>query len=273
MKKGQFIRLFLQSEGSDKMPIAAATNLTFHISAETENSTTKDSDDADWDEYEVTGLSFDFTTDALVTTDDTGVNLLQQMLNVVRRDEEAVNDEIDFDIAYAEGEKNRTEGTALFWGSCKMSQLEITAQNRQNSTYRAQFRGVRKLHASPSTKMRNIAGNSGKIVSGDVTGGTVSDSQRVGATLISDIVEQAGTTGAVLDEGGITQLYQKILAGTNTASDHSAVLSAFNSSLRSIGYKAAVMATSGKLSQLAMVEKTDDTEIMYDPDRPLNLGN
>jgi uncharacterized protein YjiK len=50
-----------------------ATSCTFHISAQVEDSSTKD-DANDFANNEVTGLSWDAQTDSLVTLTDNGVN-------------------------------------------------------------------------------------------------------------------------------------------------------------------------------------------------------
>ena len=65
MDKGQHLRLFINetvSSTTTSYPIAMATSLSLHGSAQTENSTTKDTTDAQgavWDDFEITGRSAD----------------------------------------------------------------------------------------------------------------------------------------------------------------------------------------------------------------------
>ena len=66
MDKGQHIRLLI-TDNSEKNVVALATDLTFHLSAATEDSTTKDSSDTngEWNEYDVTNRSGDIQFSAL----------------------------------------------------------------------------------------------------------------------------------------------------------------------------------------------------------------
>ena len=66
--KGQNLRVMV-----DGKCIAMATSCQFHISAQLEDSSTKDST-GDWQEQEVTGLSWDASTESLVTLTDNGSN-------------------------------------------------------------------------------------------------------------------------------------------------------------------------------------------------------
>ena len=77
MKKGQYIRLLLATTSNPTKVIAAAKQMALHGSAQTEESSTKDTT-GDALEYDVTGLSYDITGSGLVlTTNDallTGAN-------------------------------------------------------------------------------------------------------------------------------------------------------------------------------------------------------
>ena len=66
--KGQNLRIMVGGKC-----IAMATSCQIHISAQMESSATKDSV-GDFDEQEVTGLSWDASTDSLVTLVDNGQN-------------------------------------------------------------------------------------------------------------------------------------------------------------------------------------------------------
>ena len=79
MEKGQHLRLLIV-ESATKKPIAYATGLQFHLSATTEDSTTKDSSDTGlWNEYDVTQRNGDIQIDALIGIGtDAAAKLLEQ---------------------------------------------------------------------------------------------------------------------------------------------------------------------------------------------------
>ena len=139
MKKGQYLRLFVKNaQSTSPVPIAAATNMTLHVSATTENSSTKDTT-GDWEEFEVTGLSFDIQSDALVINDEnpsneSNIEMLENMLT---------DESYNFNIAATTGQHNREweEDTPICTGKVKLTSLQVTAANRQNSTVSASFSG------------------------------------------------------------------------------------------------------------------------------------
>ena len=90
--------------------IAMATSCQFHISAQMEDSSTKDST-GDWQEQEVVGLSWDAQTDSFDQT---------------------------------AGTNNRTGQNAVIkkTGYAYLTDVQVTAANRQNSTMTAQFTGT-----------------------------------------------------------------------------------------------------------------------------------
>ena len=133
--KGQNLRIMVGGKC-----IAMATNCTFHISAQLEDSSTKDSE-GDWQEQEVTGLSWDASTDSLVTLADNGTNgelpadifslILNKTLVTLSFDQTA-------------GTNNRTgqNSTIKRSGSAYVNDVQVTAQNRQNSTLSVKFTGT-----------------------------------------------------------------------------------------------------------------------------------
>jgi hypothetical protein len=112
--------------------VALSTDLTLHLSATTENSTTKDTTDTDgnYNEYDVTQRSGDIQFGALVGVGtDTGGKSLADFLN-------AVNDTpINWKIVFVSGTNNRTVGKTLCSGQGKLVNVNPTAQNRQKATY------------------------------------------------------------------------------------------------------------------------------------------
>lgn len=120
--------------------IAMATSCQFHISAQMEDSSTKDST-GDFQEQEVTGLSWDAQTDSLVTLEDNGTNgeLPQDLLSLIINKTKVT---LTFD--QTAGANNRVGQNAVIkkTGQAYVSDVQITAQNRQNSTMTVQFQGT-----------------------------------------------------------------------------------------------------------------------------------
>lgn len=139
MQKGQFIRLFLSTAANPTKVIAAAKEMSLHLSAQTEDSSTKDTT-GEWLEYEVTGQSYDISFNALVLTPDDALggntaNTLNDMLNNVS------DNLLYWKICVVDGTNNRTVDTEIFSGTAKLTQLQISAQNKQNTTYSGTLTG------------------------------------------------------------------------------------------------------------------------------------
>lgn len=120
--------------------VAMATSCQFHVSAQMEDSSTKDST-GDWQEQEVVGLSWDAQTDSLVTLTDNGTNgeLPQDLLSLIINKTKV---QLTFDET--SGTNNRTAQNSAIkrTGYAYLTDLNITAQNRANSTVSAQFTGT-----------------------------------------------------------------------------------------------------------------------------------
>lgn len=112
--------------------VALSTNLSLHLSATTENSTTKDTTDTDgnYNEYDVTQRSGDIQFSALVGVGtDTGGKSFADFLDKVD------DSLISWKIMYMSGTNNRTPGKTLCSGQGKLVNVNPTAQNRQKATY------------------------------------------------------------------------------------------------------------------------------------------
>ena len=120
--------------------IAMATSCQLYISAQMEDSSTKDSV-GDFQEQEVTGLSWDVQTDSLVTLEDNGTNgeLPQDLLSLIINKTKVT---LTFD--QTAGANNRVGQNSVIkkTGEAYVSDVQITAQNRQNSTMTVQFQGT-----------------------------------------------------------------------------------------------------------------------------------
>ena len=126
------------ASGSEKC-IAMATSCTLHIASQLEDASTKDSDD--WQEQEVTGLSWDASTDSLVTLTDNGSNgelptdLLSAMINKTKL-------YLKFDVTNGTNNRTATNSAIKKTGACYISDISVSAQNRANSTITVQFQGT-----------------------------------------------------------------------------------------------------------------------------------
>lgn len=133
--KGQNLRILVGGKC-----IAMATECTFHIAAQVESASTKD-DANDFEVNEVTGLSWDASTTSLVTLTDNGSNgelptdLFSAMINKTLLT-------LTFDTT--SGTNNRTAGNSVLkkTGTAYLTDLSVSAANRQNSTISAQFTGT-----------------------------------------------------------------------------------------------------------------------------------
>ena len=137
--KGQNLRFSVKIDGV-KTYFAASTNAQLHVAADLEDSSTKDSTD-DWQEQEVTGLSWDAQTESLVTLEDNGTNgelpqdLLSLMINKTK---------VHLVFDQTAGTNNRVAQNSVIKmsGWAWVNDLSIQAANRQNSTISAQFSGT-----------------------------------------------------------------------------------------------------------------------------------
>lgn len=127
MIKGQLMRLFVNNKAW-----AAATSGTFHVSLQMEDCSTKDTE-GNWVDNEPTGISWDASTDCLVLSDEDSANNLDFALQKVG-DGETYSFELSSTTGAA-GTKNRTHSTLYAQGNVHISEVSITAANRQNSTF------------------------------------------------------------------------------------------------------------------------------------------
>ena len=133
--KGQNLRVMVGGKC-----IAMATSCTFHISAQVDDSSTKD-DANDFANNEVTGLSWDAQTDSLVTLTDNGVNgelptdLMSLIINKTK---------VTLTFDQTAGTNNRTGQNSAIKrsGQAYLTDYSLSAQNRQNSTLSCQFTGT-----------------------------------------------------------------------------------------------------------------------------------
>lgn len=135
--KGQNLRVLLGDDDQHLACVAAATNCQVHLSLEMQEDTTKDTDD-DWIPMEPVGINWDVSVDALVLLDneETGVTVNSLQVGRVYRLRFA-------QTAGAAGEQNRdaVSNRLQLTGNAILSDLQLTAQNQDESQYTAKFTG------------------------------------------------------------------------------------------------------------------------------------
>jgi hypothetical protein len=133
--KGQNLRVMVGGKC-----IAMATSCTFHVSAQLEDSSTKDSV-GDFQEQEVTGLSWDAQTESLVTLVDNGSNgeLPQDLLSLMINKTKVT---LTFDQTAGTNNRVAQDSAIKKTGQAYITDVNITAANRQNSTCSVQFTGT-----------------------------------------------------------------------------------------------------------------------------------
>lgn len=131
--KGQNLRIKLGTKY-----VAFATSCTVHVSAQLEESSTKDSTNG-WQKQEITSMNWDISVDALysVDTDATGVNGADALDLILAQQQ------IDVEFTQAAGEKNRVPetGDIKYSGKAWVNDVSVNAPNRQNTTYTLQATG------------------------------------------------------------------------------------------------------------------------------------
>lgn len=140
--KGETVRLFLSSDNTTTPAavIAAAQQMSLHVSLQMENASTKDTD-GDWDIQEPTGLSYDISSNALVRSGETiesavAAKTVADIISIYE-----ASTPVKWQIANVSGDNHRTKGSVIASGSVVITQLTLNAQNRQNATYSTSLTG------------------------------------------------------------------------------------------------------------------------------------
>lgn len=140
--KGQYVRLFLGSDNTatPSKVIAAAKQLSLHVSMTLEDATTKDTD-GDWQAQEPTGLAYDISTTALIRSGDTITSSVAAQSLPDIEDIYEASLPVKWLIAPVSGANQRTKGTTIVSGSVVLTQLTLNGPNRQNADYSASLSG------------------------------------------------------------------------------------------------------------------------------------
>ncbi len=135
--KGQNLRVFVGEKC-----VAFATNCQLQVSANLEDTSTKDSTGS-WDEQEIVSKSWSMSVDALYNaggTDATGLNA-QEMLDLL-----LAGNRVEVRFCVTGGAQNRESLTATstmaeYEGSAWINDLSVTAANKSNASYSASLTG------------------------------------------------------------------------------------------------------------------------------------
>lgn len=133
--KGQNLRVMIGGKC-----IAKATSCTFHVAAQMADSSTKD-DTGSWQSQEVVGLSWDASTDSLMTLTDDGSNgeLPQDIFTVATAMTPVT---LTFDTTSGANNRVAQNSALKKSGQAYVSDISITAANRADGTLTVQFQGT-----------------------------------------------------------------------------------------------------------------------------------
>ena len=136
--KGENLRVLIGDDDQHLACVAASTNCVVHLALDVQEDTTKDTDD-DWIPKEPVGINWDAQVDALVLLDDedTGITIDELTVGAVYV--------LRFSqTATTAGTENRSPiaNTMQLTGSAILSDLQVSAQDQDISTYSAKFTGT-----------------------------------------------------------------------------------------------------------------------------------
>jgi hypothetical protein len=140
--KGQFVRLFLSSDNTTTPAavIAAAKQLSLHVSLTLEDATTKDTT-GDWQVQEPTALTYDISSTALMRSGDTITSGVSGKTIADLEDIYEASNPVKWQIANVSGANQRTKGAVIASGSVIIATLTLNGPNRQNADYTANLNG------------------------------------------------------------------------------------------------------------------------------------
>ena len=140
--KGQFVRLFLSSDNTTTPAavIAAAKQLSLHVSLTLEDATTKDTT-GDWQVQEPTGLTYDISTTALMRSGDTITSQVGGKTIADLEDIYEASNPVKWQIANVSGANQRTKGAVIASGSVIIATLTLNGSVSTNADYTANLNG------------------------------------------------------------------------------------------------------------------------------------
>lgn len=147
--KGQNLRIQLTPEGeAEGFYVAASTNCVCHLTLQTQEDTTKDTDDG-WIRTEPVALNWDVQVEALVIGNDPDDEQYRE--GAIAADELQIGREYILFFVHtvgAPGMMNRDDTDYhddIYYGYAILSDLQYTSPNGDHSVARAQFTGISDL--------------------------------------------------------------------------------------------------------------------------------
>lgn len=133
--KGQNLRVMVGGKC-----IAMATSCQIHIGTQLEDSSTKDST-GDWQEQDIVGLNWDVQTDSLVTLTDEGANgeVTTDLMSLIINKTKVT---LSFDTTAGANNRVGQNSAIKRTGDAYLTNFQLTAPNRANSTLQCQFTGT-----------------------------------------------------------------------------------------------------------------------------------
>ena len=138
--KGQFVRLFLSDSSNPALVIAGAKTLSLHVSLSLESATTKDTPGT-FDVQEPTGYTYDISSNALVASGETITSSVDGQTLATLMDFYEASTLMYWQIANVSGANQRTKGSVICSGQCRISSIAVNAANRQVATYDTSLAG------------------------------------------------------------------------------------------------------------------------------------
>lgn len=169
---GERLRLVLRKTSVTDAVIAAALQLSFHVSVSLEDCTTKDthtSGNGNWIYVEPTSISYDISSTALVRSGETITSQKGGISMKEAQDKFETASEFRWGIGYASG-TNYRDVDEMVNGFAIITSLQVNGPNRQKATYSIQLQGVG-AYRFPSNASHSNALNSSNsgTDSGEVT--------------------------------------------------------------------------------------------------------
>ena len=131
---GQNLRIFLGN--AETVPIAAALQCDLQVQMNVQERSTKD-DEGGWARNHAVSLNWNVKVNGAVTLDPDRNDPASLMSRIGQM--------VYVRLATASGEQNSTMGSMLICGYAILSDVQITAQNRQRGTYDVTLTGCKNL--------------------------------------------------------------------------------------------------------------------------------
>ena len=145
--KGQNLRIFLGN--ASPVPIAAALSCTLQIQTNVQEHSTKD-DEGGWAQHYAVSTSWNVKVNGAVTLDPDRNDPASLM--------DRIGQQVYVTLATASGEQNSDMGAMLVCGYAIISDVQITAENRQRGTYDVTLTGCKDL----IKEVRRLRSSNGK---------------------------------------------------------------------------------------------------------------